>query len=52
MLVLANKIYLFHTLDEFKDKKKGEILDLIKYSIPCAIVYIVKIKKYFRDSII
>jgi hypothetical protein len=41
MLLLANKIYLFHTLEEFKNMRKGEILDLLKYGIPFAIIYIV-----------
>jgi len=41
MLILANKIYLFHTLDEFKDVKKGNLLDLLKYSLPFAFLYIV-----------
>ena len=41
MLLLANKIYLFHTLEEFKDIRKGEILDLLKYGIPFGVIFIV-----------
>ena len=41
MLLLANKIYLFHTLEEFKDIRKGDILDLLKYGIPFSVIYIV-----------
>lgn len=41
MLVLSNKIYLFHTMPEFKSTKKGSLFDLLKYSIPFAVAYIV-----------
>lgn len=41
VLVLAKKIYLFHTIDEFKDHKKGNMFEILKISIPFGIIFFV-----------
>lgn len=43
VLALSNKIYLFHTLEEFKDTKKGSIPNLFMFSLPFAFAYIVQL---------
>lgn len=46
MAVLANRIYLFYTLEEFKDYKKGDMSDLLKKSIFIAFLYMVSYNLY------
>lgn len=42
VLMLANKIYLFHTMPEFANFKKGDPKDILLFSIPFALVYMVR----------
>jgi len=41
MTTLIHKIYLFHTLPEFINVKKGNLFELILRALPVALIFIV-----------